>query len=79
MNGGKPTTAGVPGMVSSTLTWEKIYNTNIGIDLGMLDNRLNATAEYFIRRTKDMVGPAAEVGAILGTSLPNTKQCRTEK
>ncbi|WP_129697163.1 SusC/RagA family TonB-linked outer membrane protein [Parabacteroides goldsteinii] len=72
MNGGKPTTAGVPGMVSSTLTWEKIYNTNIGIDLGMLDNRLNATAEYFIRRTKDMVGPAAEVGAILGTSLPNT-------
>lgn len=50
----------------------KIYNTNLGIDLGMFNNRLNMTFEYFIRRTKDMVGPAAEVGAILGTALPNT-------
>lgn len=65
MDGSRPTTAGVPGMVSSTLTWEKIYNTNLGIDLGMFNNRLNMTFEYFIRRTKDMVGPAAEVGAIL--------------
>lgn len=72
MDGSRPTTAGVPGMVSSTLTWEKIYNTNLGIDLGMFNNRLNMTFEYFIRRTKDMVGPAAEVGAILGTALPNT-------
>lgn len=43
MDGSRPTTAGVPGMVSSTLTWEKIYNTNFGIDLGMFNNRLNMT------------------------------------
>ena len=64
--------AQVPGMVSTYLTWEKVYNTNFGIDLGMFNNRLNASFEYFIRKTKDMVGPPAEVGAAFGTDLPNT-------
>ena len=31
-------------------TWEKIYNTNIGFDFGLLNNRLTGSFEYFIRR-----------------------------
>lgn len=72
MDGKRPNLAEVPGMVSSYLTWEKVYNTNIGIDLGMFNNRLNVSAEYFIRKTEDMVGPPVEVGAVMGTALPNT-------
>lgn len=64
--------AEVPGMVSGLLTWEKVYNTNIGLDISMFNNRLTGSFEYFIRKTKDMVGPPAEVGAVLGIGLPNT-------
>lgn len=72
MDGKRPTTSWAPGLVSSTLTWEKVYNTNIGVDFGLFNNRLTGYLEYFIRDTKDMVGPPAEIGAALGTSLPNT-------
>ena len=30
-----------PSLVSSTLTWERIATTDIGLDLGFLNNRLN--------------------------------------
>ena len=78
IGGVRPTTSGVPGLVSSTLTWEKIYNTNIGFDFGLLNNRLTGSFEYFIRRTKGMVGPPAEIGAALGTTLPNTNNAELE-
>lgn len=78
MGGVRPTISGVPGLVSSTLTWEKIYNTNIGFDFGLLNNRLTGSFEYFIRRTKGMVGPPAEIGAALGTTLPNTNNAELE-
>lgn len=72
MNGVRPTVAGAPGVVSSTLTWEKVYNTNFGLDFGFFNNRLTGYFEYYIRQTRDMVGPPAEIGAALGISLPNT-------
>lgn len=72
MNGSRPTVAGAPGVVSSTLTWENIYNTNVGFDFGLFNNRLTGYFEYYIRETKDMVGPPAEIGAALGIGLPNT-------
>lgn len=78
MDGNRPTVAQTPGMVSRYLTWEKVYNTNIGVDIGMFNNRLNATFEYFIRRTEDMVGPPAEVGAALGIALPNTNNAELD-
>lgn len=55
-----------------------IYNTNIGFDFGLLNNRLTGSFEYFIRRTKGMVGPPAEIGAALGTTLPNTNNAELE-
>lgn len=72
MDGKLTNTVEAPGMVSQYLTWEKVYNTNIGFDISMLNNRLSGSFEYFIRQTKDMVGPPAEVGATLGIGLPNT-------
>ncbi|MDR2915633.1 MAG: TonB-dependent receptor [Tannerella sp.] len=72
VNGAKPNTAAAPGLVSSTLTWEKIYNTNFGLDFGALKNRLTGSFDYFIRETKDMVGVGVELPVILGTAVPVT-------
>lgn len=37
------------------LTWAKSKQTNIGLDLGVLKNRLTLVADYFIKDTKDML------------------------
>lgn len=71
-NGKKPNTATAPGLVSTALTWETIETYNVGLDWGLLGNRLTGSAEYYIRNTKDMVGNAPELPSILGTSVPVT-------
>lgn len=71
-NGLQPNTAGFPALVSEYLGWEKVVNWNIGLDFGLLNNRLRGSAEYFVRSTKNMVGPAPELPSTLGTSVPKT-------
>lgn len=70
--GVKPNTAAFPGLVSTTLSWERVRDWNVGLDFGLLNNRLTGSMEYYIRDTKDMVGPAPELPATLGTGVPNT-------
>lgn len=43
---------------------------NVGFDLGMFNNRLNLSFDYFVRTTYDMVGPAPELPVTLGTAVP---------
>ncbi|MBR5349838.1 MAG: TonB-dependent receptor, partial [Prevotella sp.] len=38
------------------LGWEKVYTFNIGFDLNMFKNRLNLSAEFYNRNTKDALG-----------------------
>ncbi len=70
LNGQKPNTANAPGIISSLLTWERVKDLDFGVDIGMLNNRLNLTFNYFDRKTIDMVGPAPELPVILGTGVP---------
>ena len=71
-NGAKPNTTSAPGLVSALLTWEKVESYDLGLDFGAFNNRLTGTFDYYIRNTKDMVGNAPELPAILGTSVPVT-------
>ena len=64
INGERVNTSNVPGLVSPFLTWE------IGLDFGMFNNRLQGTFDYFVRTTKDMVGPAPVKPSILGATQP---------
>ena len=71
IGGMKPNTAWAPGtLVNMNLSWEKVRTTNIGLDFGMLSNRLTGSFDYFIRETRDMLGPAPERPAILGVGVP---------
>lgn len=72
MNGLKPNTATAPGLVSTALTWETIESYNIALDWGLFSNRLTGSFDYYVRNTKNMVGNAPELPAILGTSVPVT-------
>lgn len=37
------------------VTWEKIEESNFGLDLGLLNNKLNITMDYFIKNTNDIL------------------------
>lgn len=71
-NGLKPNVAWTPALVSESLTWEKIESYNMGIDFAFLKNRLHGSFDCYVRNTKDMVGNAPELPAILGTDVPVT-------
>lgn len=59
-----------PTLVSSNLTWERIRTTDVGLDLGFLNNSLTATFDWYQRDTKDMLAPGVELPQILGAKTP---------
>ena len=71
-NGQKVATASAPGMVSETLTWEKVETYNVGADWAFLGNRLTGSFNWYTRATKDMVGAAPSLPSIMGIGAPNT-------
>lgn len=44
-----------PTLIDPKLKWETNEQSNIGVDLGLLDNNLNVTVDYFIRKSKDLL------------------------
>ena len=56
-----------PTLASTNITWEKVTTTNFGLDIAMLNNRLNASFDYYIRNTNDMV-ISKTYPAVLGSS-----------
>jgi len=50
----------VPGIseaqpANPSLGWEKVVITDVGIDLGLLNNKLNITADYYMKKTDDIL------------------------
>ena len=58
--------------VSSDLTWETVVTQNLGVDLGFFSNRLNLTADFYIRDTKNMLTKAMTLPAVYGSAAPKT-------
>jgi TonB-linked SusC/RagA family outer membrane protein len=71
-DGAKPNVTSAPNLVSTSLTWETVESYNAGLDYGFLNNRLNGSFDFYVRNTKNMVGNAPELPAILGTNVPVT-------
>jgi TonB-linked SusC/RagA family outer membrane protein len=42
-------------LVNPNIQWERKATTNVGLDLGLLENRILLSADYFISRTKDLL------------------------
>ena len=70
LNGERQNTSNSPGLVSSSLTWERIESWNVGLDFGAFNNRLQGQLDYFNRTTRDMVGPPAPKPFTIGAGLP---------
>lgn len=66
----KATYASVSDPISSNLTWETVTTYNLGLDLGFLNNRLSATADFFIRDTKNMLTESLTLPSVFGAKTP---------
>ncbi|MDF2514912.1 MAG: SusC/RagA family protein [Sphingobacterium sp.] len=50
------------GLENSELTWEKMYELNIGADLSFLSNRVDLNLDYYKRKNFDLIGPIRTSG-----------------
>ncbi len=65
--------------VSGDQTWEKVETTNVGLDLGFFNNRLNFTGELYIRDVKGILAQGKSLPSLYGASEPqvNANNMRT--
>lgn len=57
-------------IASPEVTWETVQQANVGVDLGLLRNRLTITADYYVKRNKDMLAQL-NVPNIIGIATPS--------
>ena len=68
----RPQVVQAPGLVSATLTWEKVDQLDLGFDAAFLGNRLTAEFDWYQRDTKGMLTAQKPLPGVLGTNVPNT-------
>ncbi len=56
-------------LASADRTWETIETSNIGIDMQVLNSRLNVTGDYYTKKNKDML-ISTVVPSIIGITVP---------
>ena len=59
-----------PGLVSPSLTWERVKTINGGFDLNVLSNRLTLGVDVYRRDTEGMLSKGQTLPNVLGTEVP---------
>ncbi len=82
INGAFQRAIGAPGLNvdPGNYTWETVTTANFGLEVGLLDNRIFATGDYYVRNTSGMLAPGQELPGVLGTDEPqgNVADLRTK-
>jgi TonB-linked SusC/RagA family outer membrane protein len=75
IGGEQQNTASMPSIVNSSMTWETVESYNLGLDFDAFNDRLTGSFDWYVRKTKDMIGPAPVLGSVLGVDAPKTNNC----
>ena len=70
LGGSRPVAITVPGLVSSSFTWETVNQMDFGFDATFFNNRLDVSFDWYRRDTKDMLTSGQALPAVLGASVP---------
>lgn len=57
-----------PDGYNPNIKWEQTATTNLAIDFGFLNNRINGSIEYYVKKTKDLLNT---IDAAAGTNFTN--------
>ena len=76
LNNSVATGLAILALANRNLTWESTYVTNVGVDFGLFDGKLNGTLEYFHKKTKDILIdlPAPDVHGTATIPTQNSAQ-----
>ena len=70
MNGEQLMGMSPTAIIANDLTWETVTTLDFGIDASVLNNRLEATFDWYTRRTTDILMDGTKLPAVLGASVP---------
>lgn len=70
MGGKRPMGITPSGLISPDLTWETATTLDFGFDITLLKNKLDATFDWYTRKTTDILMDGAKYPAVLGASAP---------
>ncbi len=70
------------GIVDKNLGWEKSYENNIGLDFGVLNNRLSGSIEWYYKTSKDLLYsvelPLESGGVSMSTNVGSVRNTGVE-
>jgi TonB-linked SusC/RagA family outer membrane protein len=69
LGGTQPVAVYNPSLVAPSLTWEKVYSKNLGVDL-TAGKKIDVTFDIYRRDTKNMITTGFQLPAVLGNSQP---------
>lgn len=78
INGERPMSVFAPGLVSSTLTWETVTQRNVGLDVAVFGNRMNASIDFYRRDTRNMLTRSQTLPAVLAVTEPQANAADLE-
>ncbi|UXX78790.1 SusC/RagA family TonB-linked outer membrane protein [Reichenbachiella carrageenanivorans] len=52
----------IKDLTNTELTWEKLKELNIGVDVSLLDNRINTSIDWYSRQSFDLIGQVLTSG-----------------
>src|SRR5690606_36987745 len=59
-----------PTVIPNGLTWETSTTTDVGLDVELLNTRLQFTGDIYIRKTKNMFAVGVDLPAVFGATPP---------
>jgi TonB-linked SusC/RagA family outer membrane protein len=62
IEGDKEQFVNIVALENSDLTWEKLYEVNIGADLSFFHNKIDVTMDWYKRNIFDLIGPIVTSG-----------------
>ncbi|PLX00455.1 MAG: SusC/RagA family protein [Marinilabiliales bacterium] len=72
LNGQIVTGSAIGKLPNTSIKWEQSEQFDVGFDLSFFDEKLDFTADYFIKTTEDLLIDNVPVSGILGTHAPGS-------
>jgi TonB-linked SusC/RagA family outer membrane protein len=70
INGSRVSYVGSPAAIDANIQWQDIISKNLGVDLGLLNNKVNISFDLFERNTENMIVPQEGIPLTFGTGAP---------
>ncbi len=70
INGSRVSYVGSPAAIDANIQWQDIISKNVGVDIGLLKNKVNVSFDLFQRNTENMIVPQEGIPLTFGTGAP---------